>query len=241
MLARLKVRRYQPETGQEPYYQSFEVDVPEGATVLDALLEVRDYLDGTLTLRASCRSSICGSCGMRINGVSRLACKTHVVDVAPRGQEITIEPLANLPVIKDLVADMEPFWRKWREVTPWLVTNEEKEKPAREHLMSNKLAIYLNQFAGCIACGVCYSACPIVAIDDDYLGPAALAKALRYSYDPRDNGKRQRLARLAEEQGLWRCHTIFSCAEQCPKRVNPTEAIQQLKKMVILARLGLAR
>jgi succinate dehydrogenase / fumarate reductase iron-sulfur subunit len=178
---------------------------------------------------------------MRINGVSRLACKTLLMDVAPRGREITIEPLANLPVIKDLVADMEPFWRKYREVTPWLVTDEGREKPAREHLMSNKLAIYLTQFAACIQCGVCYSSCPIVAIDDEYLGPAALAKAWRYSYDSRDHGKRQRLARLAEEQGLWRCHTIFSCAEQCPKRVNPTEAIQQLKKMVILARLGLAR
>jgi succinate dehydrogenase / fumarate reductase iron-sulfur subunit len=241
MLVRLKIRRYQPETNQEPYYQSFQVDIPENATVLDSLLEVRDYLDGSLNFRASCRSAICGSCGMRINGVSRLACKTLLMDVAPRGREITIEPLANLPVIKDLVADMEPFWRKYREVTPWLVTDEGREKPAREHLMSNKLAIYLTQFAACIQCGVCYSSCPIVAIDDEYLGPAALAKAWRYSYDSRDHGKRQRLARLAEEQGLWRCHTIFSCAEQCPKRVNPTEAIQQLKKMVILARLGLAR
>lgn len=241
MLVRLKVRRYQPETSQEPYYQSFEVDVPEKATVLDSLLEVRDYLDGTLALRASCRSAICGSCGMRINGVSRLACKTLVVDVAARGGEITIEPLANLPVVRDLVADMEPFWRKYRQVTPWLVTDGGGEKPEGEHLMANKLALYLTQFAACIQCGVCYSACPIVAIDDEYLGPAALAKVFRYSYDPRDHGKRQRLARVAEEQGLWRCHTIFSCAEQCPKRVNPTEAIQQLKKMAILARLRLAR
>jgi succinate dehydrogenase / fumarate reductase iron-sulfur subunit len=240
MLVRLKVRRYQPETGQEPYYQDFQVDMPENATVLDCLLEVREYLDGSLNLRASCRSAICGSCGMRINGVSRLACKTLVMDVAPRGGEITIEPLANLPVIKDLVVDMAPFWRKWCEVTPWLVS-EDGQKPERENLMSNKRALYLNQFAACIACGVCYSACPIVAIDDDYLGPAALAKAFRYSHDPRDHGKRLRLARLAEEQGLWRCHTIFSCAEQCPKRVNPTEAIQQLKKMTILSRLRLAR
>jgi succinate dehydrogenase / fumarate reductase iron-sulfur subunit len=241
MLVRLKIRRYQPETSQKPYYQSFQVDVPEKATVLDSLLEVRDYLDGTLNLRASCRSAICGSCGMRINGVSRLACKTLVVDAAPRGREITVEPLANLPVIKDLVADMEPFWRKHSQVTPWLVTDEGGEKTVREHLMDNKLALYLTQFAACIQCGVCYSACPIVAIDDDYLGPAALAKAWRYSRDSRDHGKRLRLARVADEQGLWRCHTIFSCAEQCPKRVNPTEAIQQLKKMVILTRLGLAR
>jgi succinate dehydrogenase/fumarate reductase iron-sulfur protein len=107
--------------------------------------------------------------------------------------------------------------------------------------MDNKLALYLTQFVACIQCGVCYSACPIVAIDDDYLGPAALAKAWRYSSDSRDHGKQQRLASLADEQGLWRCHTIFGCAEQCPKNVNPTEAIQQLKKMAIQVQLGLAR
>jgi succinate dehydrogenase / fumarate reductase iron-sulfur subunit len=178
---------------------------------------------------------------MRINGASRLACKTKVVDMAPRGQEITLEPLANLPVIKDLIADMGPFYEKMRAVSPWLVVDEEKPLPEREYLVDAARSLQLSQFAACIQCAACYSACPIVALDDDYLGPAALAKAFRYCHDPRDDGKARRLADVAQEQGLWRCHTVFSCAEQCPKGVNPTEAIQELKKMVMLMRLGLRR
>ncbi len=240
MRVNLKVRRLDPEAGGEPHFQSYSIDAPQSATVLDSLLQVREDVDGTLAFRCSCRSAICGSCGMRINGVSRLACKTNVVDVAPGGQEISLEPLANLSVLKDLVADMEPFYNKLRELTPWLVPDEE-HPPEREYLMENKRALYLSQFAACIQCAVCYSACPIEAMDKDYLGPAALAKAFRYCYDPRDHGKSQRLARIAKEQGLWRCHTVFSCSEQCPKGVDPTQAIQQLKKMVILRRLGLSR
>jgi len=240
MRVNLKVRRLNPEAGGEPYFQSYSIDAPQSATVLDSLLQVREDVDGTLAFRCSCRSAICGSCGMRINGVSRLACKTNVVEIAPGGQEITLEPLANLSVLKDLVADMAPFYDKLREMTPWLVPDEE-HPPEREYLMENKRAHYLSQFAACIQCAVCYSACPIEAIDKDYVGPAALAKAFRYCHDPRDHGRSKRLARIAREQGLWRCHTIFSCTEQCPKGVDPTQAIQQLKKMVILRRLGLSR
>jgi succinate dehydrogenase / fumarate reductase iron-sulfur subunit len=240
MRVNLKVRRLDPEAGGEPYFQTYSIDAPQSATVLDCLLQVREDVDGTLAFRCSCRSAICGSCGMRINGVSRLACKTNVVEIAPSGQEITVEPLANLSVLKDLVADMAPFYGKLREMTPWLVPDEE-HPPEREYLMENKRALYLSQFAACIQCAVCYSACPIEAIDKDYVGPAALTKAFRYCYDPRDHGKSQRLARIAREQGLWRCHTVFSCTEQCPKGIDPTQAIQQLKKMVILRRLGLSR
>jgi succinate dehydrogenase/fumarate reductase iron-sulfur protein len=240
MRVNLRVRRFDPETAGGPRFQSYSIDAPESATVLDSLLQVREEVDGTLAFRCSCRSAICGSCAMRINGVSRLACKTKVVEIAPRGQGITIEPLANLPVVKDLVVNMEPFFRKLRELTPWLVPDEE-HPPEREYLMENKRALYLSQFAACIQCAVCYSACPIVAIDNEYLGPAALTKAFRYCHDPRDCGRARRLARVAREQGLWRCHTVFSCMEQCPKGVDPTEAIQQLKKMVILRRLGLSR
>jgi len=240
MRVNLRVRRLDPETAGEPYVQSYSIDAPESATVLDSLLQVREEVDGTLAFRCSCRSAICGSCAMRINGVSRLACKTKAIEIAPRGQGIDVEPLANLPVVKDLVAEMEPFFRKLRELTPWLVPDEE-HPPEREYLMENRRAVYLSQFASCIQCGVCYSACPIVAIDNEYLGPAALTKAFRYCYDPRDHGRGQRLARVAREQGLWRCHTVFSCMEQCPKGVDPTQAIQQLKKMVIYRRLGLSR
>jgi succinate dehydrogenase / fumarate reductase iron-sulfur subunit len=238
---RLRVRRHDPATGGGPSYQQYVIDAPASATILDSLLIIRERVDGTLAFRSSCRSAICGSCAMRINGASRLACKTKVADVAPRGQEITLEPLANLPVIKDLIADMGPFYEKMRAVSPWLIVDEAKPLPDREYLMDAARSLALSQFVACIQCAACYSACPIVALDDDYLGPAALAKAFRYCHDTRDDGKAERLAGIAQEQGLWRCHTVFSCAEQCPKGVNPTEAIQQLKKMVMLMRLGLRR
>jgi succinate dehydrogenase / fumarate reductase iron-sulfur subunit len=238
---KLKVRRFDPSREGEAYYQRYVIDAPQSATVLDSLLMVREQVDGSLAFRCACRSAICGSCAMRINGASRLACKTKVIDVAPDGREITLEPLANLPVIKDLVAEMTPFYEKMRAVLPWLVVDPEMPEPEREYLMEPKRALWLGHLVSCIQCAACYSACPIVAIDDSYLGPAALTKACRYCQDTRDEGKEQRLARVASEEGLWRCHTVFSCSEQCPKGVNPTEAIQQLKKMVILRRLGLDR
>ena len=241
MEVRLRVRRHDSTADGEPSYQQYVIDAPESATILDSLLIIRERVDGSLAFRSSCRSAICGSCAMRINGASRLACKTKVVDMASRGREITVEPLANLPVIKDLVADMGPFYEKMRAVSPWLMIDEAKPLPDREYLMDAARSLRLSQFVACIQCAACYSACPIVALDDRYLGPAALAKAFRYCHDPRDDGKAQRLAGIAQEQGLWRCHTVFSCAEQCPKGVNPTEAIQQLKKMVMLMRLGLSR
>ena len=193
MEVRLRVRRYDSTADGEPSYQRYVIDAPKSATILDSLLIIRERVDGSLAFRSSCRSAICGSCAMRINGASRLACKTKVVDMAPRGQEITLEPLANLPVIKDLIADMGPFYEKMRAVSPWLVVDEEKPLPEREYLVDAARSLRLSQFAACIQCAACYSACPIVALDDDYLGPAALAKAFRYCHDPRDDGKARRL------------------------------------------------
>jgi succinate dehydrogenase / fumarate reductase iron-sulfur subunit len=239
--AKLRVRRYDPSDSGRAEYQSYTVYVPPSATVLDTLLALREGVDGSLAFRCACRSAICGSCAMRINGESRLACKTKIVEAARRGQTVTLEPLANLPTLKDLIADMGPFYDKIRAIVPWLATDPEKRAPVREYLVDAARSTKLSQFAACIQCGVCYSACPIVALDDGYLGPAALAKAYRYCHDPRDGAKGERLARLAQEQGLWRCHTIFSCTEQCPKGVNPTEAIQNLKKMALLKRLRLLR
>ena len=241
MEVKLRVRRFDPSQGGEAYYQRYVIEMPESATILDSLLAVRERVDGSLAFRCACRSAICGSCAMRVNGASRLACKTKVIDVAPNGGEITIEPLANLPVIKDLVAEMAPFYEKMRAVLPWLVVDPERPEPEREYLMEPERALRLGHLVSCIQCAACYSACPIVAIDDGYLGPAALTKACRYCQDTRDDARTQRLARVADEEGLWRCHTVFSCMEQCPKGINPTEAIQQLKKMVILDRLGLGR
>lgn len=241
MEAKLRVRRYDPSGDGRAEYRLYAIEMPAAATVLDTLLAARERVDGSLAFRCACRSAICGSCAMRINGESRLACKTKVIQAAPRGQPVTLEPLANLPVLKDLVADMGPFYEKIRAIVPWLATDPAKRAPVREYLVDAARSTKLSQFAACIQCGVCYSACPIVALDDRYLGPAALAKAYRYCHDPRDDARGERLSRVAREQGLWRCHTIFSCTEQCPKGVNPTEAIQNLKKLALLKRFGLIR
>ena len=241
MEAKLRVRRYDPSSDGLAQYQLYSVEMPESATVLDTLLATRERLDGSLAFRCACRSAICGSCAMRINGQSRLACKTKVIQASPRGRPITLQPLASLPVLKDLVADMGPFYEKIRAVVPWLAADPAKRPPVREYLVDAGRSTKLSQFAACIQCGVCYSACPMVAADDRYLGPAALAKAYRFCHDPRDDAKAERLSRVAREHGLWRCHTIFSCQEWCPKGVNPTEAIQNLKKLTMLKRLGLTR
>ena len=204
-----------------PEYQSYVVEMPQSATVLDTLLATRESIDGSLAFRCACRSAICGSCAMRINGESRLACKTKIIQVSPHGQPVTLEPLANLPMLKDLVADMGPFYDKIRAIVPWLAADPEKRAPLREYLVDAARSTKLSQFAACIQCGVCYSACPIVSLDDRYLGPAALAKAYRFCHDPRDDAKSERLARLAQEQGLWRCHTIFSCHGVVPQGRQP--------------------
>ncbi len=240
MEAKIRVRRYDPTGDGKPEYQLYTIEVPQSATVLDTLLATREHQDGSLGFRCACRSAICGSCAMRVNGESRLACKTKIIDVS-HGAPVTLEPLASLPTLKDLIADMGPFYEKIRAITPWLATDPAKRPPVREYLVEAARSTKLSQFAACIQCGVCYSACPIIAIDDRYLGPAALAKAYRFCHDPRDDARSERLSRLADEQALWRCHTIFSCKEWCPKNVNPTEAIQNLKKLALLKRLHLLR
>jgi succinate dehydrogenase iron-sulfur subunit len=239
--AKIRVRRYDPSGNERADYQSYAIEMPQSATVLDTLLATRENIDGSLAFRCACRSAICGSCAMRVNGESRLACKTKIIEASRHGEPVTLEPLANLPTLKDLVADMGPFYDKLRAIVPWLAADPEKRAPVREYLVDAARSTKLSQFAACIQCGVCYSACPIVSLDDRYLGPAALAKAYRFCHDPRDDAKRERLSCLAQEHGLWRCHTIFSCHEWCPKGVNPTEAIQNLKKMALLKRLGLLR
>ncbi len=241
MEAKLSVRRYDPSSDGAVQYETYSVEMPDSATVLDTLLAVRERLDGSLAFRCACRSAICGSCAMRINGQSRLACKTKVAEAAFMGRPVTLEPLANLTVFKDLVADMAPFYDKIRAIVPWLAADPAKRPSVGEYLVEAGRSTKLSQFAACIQCGVCYSACPMVAADDRYLGPAALAKAWRFCHDPRDDARAERLSRVAREHGLWRCHTIFSCTEWCPKGVNPTEAIQNLKKLTMFKRLGLTR
>jgi succinate dehydrogenase / fumarate reductase iron-sulfur subunit len=227
MEVKLKVLRYDPEAGSPPEYKNYAVELDQSATVLDALIEVREFHDGTLSLRCSCRSSICGSCAMRINGRARLACKTQVSLVAEEGEEITVEPAGNMPTIKDLVVDMAPFWDKIRAVKPWL--QPAGPPPEREYLASRESMIDLVEVMNCIMCGACVSDCTVLEVDKSFLGPAALAKAYRFVHDPRDANDPVRLRELSEPSGIWDCTRCNFCVQVCPKDVKPMEQIMKLR------------
>lgn len=233
----VRILRFNPEKDAEPHYESYTVEIIESTTVLDAIVAVKDFQDGTLTFRRSCRQGICGSCSMRVNDRERLACNTRVEEIIKEGETMTVEPLANLPVIKDLVVDMALFWKKYAQIQPFIIHDPAKPMPEKEYAVPNERIRHLQQFAGCIQCGACYSSCPILGTDDDYIGPAALAKAYRFANDPRDDARDERLRIVNGQDGTQRCHTIFNCTEVCPKGVEPTFAIQQMKRMSIKARL----
>ena len=233
----VRVLRFNPERDAAPHYERYDVEIIESTTVLDVVTAIKDFQDGTLTFRRSCRQGICGSCGVRVNDKERLACNTRVVEIIKEGQEMTIEPMANYNVIKDLVVDMSGFWRKYKAIQPFVIHDPAKPQPEKEYAVPHERVRHLQQFAGCIQCGLCYSSCPILGTDDDYLGPAALAKAYRFVKDPRDDATAERLRIVGDEDGIWRCHTIFNCTEVCPKGVEPTYAIQQMKRMSVKRRL----
>jgi succinate dehydrogenase / fumarate reductase iron-sulfur subunit len=231
MQTKLKVYRYDPESAKEGGYQDFTVDVQEHGSVLEALLEIRDYQDGSLSLRCSCRSAICGSCSMKINGQSRLACKTLVSNIQHEGDTITVGPMGNMPVIKDLVVNMDSFWDKIRAVQPYL--QPEGPPPEREYLVSNESMMDLAVAMNCIMCGACVSDCTVLEVDPSFLGPAALAKAYRFADDPRDGHKEERLRLYNEPSGIWDCTRCNMCVQACPKGVAPMERIMELRAMAI--------
>jgi succinate dehydrogenase / fumarate reductase iron-sulfur subunit len=228
MEIKLKVKRFDPEDpDDEARYQDYTVDLPGSATVLDALIDVREYQDGTLSLRCSCRSAICGSCAMRINGRARLACKTSIRSLADEADEITIEPGGNLPVIKDLVVDMGPFWSKVRAVKPWLQPTG--PVPEREYVVPNEAMNALNEVMNCIMCGACVMDCTVLEVDKSFLGPAALAKAWRFVGDPRDANDLARLREYSGPSGAWDCTRCNMCVQVCPKDVKPMDQIMKLR------------
>jgi succinate dehydrogenase / fumarate reductase iron-sulfur subunit len=239
MQAKLRVRRFDPESGDGVRYQSYVLEVPDYATILDVLLQIRQEVDDSLALRCSCCSAICGSCAMRINGQARLACKTKAKDLAADGEEILVEPVGNTGVIKDLVADMDSFWQKARSVEPWL--QPEGPPPEREYLVSHEVMRALTDVAGCIMCGACVSDCTVLEAelglgkppDQTFLGPAALAKAYRYVGDPRDAADAKRLAALSRLEGIWDCTRCNFCVEVCPKGVAPMDQILALRRKAI--------
>jgi succinate dehydrogenase / fumarate reductase, iron-sulfur subunit len=275
----IKVRRFQPESGEGPYWEEFGVDLDPSLSVLDGLLQAKDREDGSLSVRCSCRAAICGSCGMKINGQSGLGCKTQIGEAqeqankmfaatgvtaaeasspigpqAPEAQDavratgqeeagpgttavttesvapIVIEPMGNMPVIKDLVTDMEStHWTKIRRVTPWLLPHG--EPPEREYVVEPESMIDITQSMACIQCGACVSSCLSMEADPDFIGPAALAKAYRFVGDPRDAETVERLHDLAEDpHGIYDCTHCFSCIDACPKGVAPMDQIMRLRR-----------
>jgi succinate dehydrogenase / fumarate reductase iron-sulfur subunit len=227
MEVKLKVLRYDPEGDEKPEYRFYTLDMPSNATVLDTLIEVREYHDGTLSLRCSCRSAICGSCAMRVNGRARLACKTQIGTVIDENGQITVEPAGNMPVIKDLVVDMSPFWSKIRAVNPWLQPSG--PPPEREYIASRESMTQLAEVMNCIMCGACVSDCTVLEVDKNFLGPAALAKAWRFVGDPRDDAHGPRLRELSEYSGIWDCTRCNMCVQVCPKDVRPMDQIMELR------------
>jgi succinate dehydrogenase / fumarate reductase, iron-sulfur subunit len=223
----LKVWRFNSRTGEREL-QEYEISAPEEATLLDCLDIVKDQHDGTLAYRKSCRMMICGSCGMRMDGAAVLACKTRMYDVAQAGHVPVISAMGNLPIVKDLVVDMEPFWEKFRSVDPFLQPGYEEPPDGKEHLIRQDRMNVVHKEALCINCGCCVSECNAMESDPLFTGPQALAKAFRFVGDPRDGQKIARLEKLNDEHGLWECTRCYFCNERCPKGVDPRDAIAKL-------------
>jgi succinate dehydrogenase / fumarate reductase iron-sulfur subunit len=226
----IKILRYNPEVSEESRWESYQVSAEPTDRVLDALHKVKWDLDGSLTFRRSCAHGVCGSDAMRINGKNRLACKTLIKDVNP-SKEITVEPIKGLPVLKDLVVDMEPFFDAYRSVMPFLVTTG--NEPTRERLQSQKDRDRFDDTTKCILCAACTTSCPVYWTDGQYFGPQAIVGAHRFIFDSRDEGTDQRLEILNDKEGVWRCRTTFNCTEACPRGIEVTKAIQEVKRALI--------
>lgn len=222
---RIEIQRYNPERDRLPRSEFFEVPWDEQTSLLDALGYIKDHLAFDLSYRWSCRMAICGSCGMMVNGVPVLACKTFLRDY-PFG--IKVEPLANFPVERDLVVDMTHFIESLQAIKPWIIGNDGDAAKGPGQQTPAQMAKY-HQFAGCINCGLCYAACPQFGLNPEFIGPAAIVLAHRYNLDSRDRGKSQRMAQLNGDNGVWRCTFVGYCSSVCPKKVDPAAAIQQGK------------
>ena len=229
----VKILRYNPEMSEESTWESYQVTAEPTDRVLDALHKVKWDLDGSLTFRRSCGHGVCGSDAMRINGKNRLACKTLLKDVNP-SEPITVEPIKGLPVLKDLVVDMEPFFDAYRSMMPFLVTSG--NEPTRERLQSQKDRDRFDDTTKCILCAACTTSCPVYWTDGQYFGPQAIVGAHRFIFDSRDEGTDQRLEILNDQVGVWRCRTTFNCTEACPRGIEVTKAIQEVKRALIFRR-----
>lgn len=228
-----KILRYdatQPENA--PRFATYRISVIPGLTVLTVLLRIREELDGTLAFRSSCRSAVCGSCAMVMNGEIGLACRTQVATFT--SDTIILEPLPNLEVIRDLVVDMAPFWEMYEKVRPYLI--RKSPVPEKEIPQSEAERLRIDQFVNCILCACCYGACPVPSRDPGYVGPAAAAKLARFALDSRDERSAGDLRIVDDEHGVWGCDTVFRCIDACPKEVRPTDGIVDVRKALVKQR-----
>ncbi len=232
MKVELKIQRYNPETDAQPHFENYSVEAEPTDRVLDALLQVKGLLDGSLTLRKSCAHGICGSDGMRINGRNLLACKVLIRNLQ---QPIVVEPMKGFKIIKDLVVDMEAFFEKYRSVKPYLIQNE--AAPQKERPQSPQERERFDDTTKCILCACCTTACPSFWSDPDYVGPAAIVQAHRFIQDSRDQGGEERLDILGDREGVWRCRTIFNCVEACPRDIDVTAAIGEVKRKLLFRKI----
>lgn len=235
MATKFRISRYDSERDAKPYFQEFDLDIPKGATLLDCVNLIKWTQDGTLTYRMSCRSAICGSCAMKVNGHARLACKTQAADVVVDGT-VTLEPMGNFKVVRDLAVDLEPFWESLERVHPWLEPDE-GVKYDRERLQSHDDFRKIEDATTCILCASCYSDCNVLEVDPKYLGPASLAKAQRFVYDTRDARTEWRLEELVKEHGMWDCTHCAECATRCPMDAKPLDRIKELRTAAMVHKM----
>jgi len=228
-----RILRFDPGVDQSPCFEDFVYETEEKKSLLEALMDIRNDQDCSLSFRYSCREAVCGSCGMVINGQFDLACRTMIESL--NTSLIVIEPLPNLDIQKDLIVDMEPFWQALLAVEPYLFAGE--TEPGNGYRMEDRQIEKIDQFVNCIMCGCCYGACPVVARDERYLGPAALAKLYRFVKDPRDERGTKRWSRVNTETGAWGCDTVFKCNEVCPRKVRPADGIEGLRRSLILGKV----
>ena len=230
MQVRLKVWRFDPDKNEKAYWQEFDVEADPMDRVLDALNTVKWYQDGSLTYRRSCAHGVCGSDAMVINGRNRLACKELIGNI---GKKIQLEPLRGFNVVKDLVVDMEPFFAKYRSVQPFLI-NEDPPPEHGERLQSPEERAVYDDTTKCILCGACTGACPPFWTNGQFVGPASIVQAHRFIFDSRDQGTDNRLAVLNQREGVWRCRTVFNCVDACPRDIDITKAIGDIKRLILM-------
>ena len=228
----LRIRRFDPESGEAPYWDEHTIQLEPHRSVLEGILQAKGRFDGSIGIRCSCKAAICGSCGVRVNGQPGLACHTHLDKAEKTAKDgvIEVEPMGNMPIIKDLIVDMDAVhWKKIQRVTPWLLTAD--PLPEREHIVSKEAMVDVTQSMACIQCGACVSDCLSMEVDPQFIGPAALAKAYRFVGDPRDVQQFERLKDLAEDpHGIYDCTHCFKCIEACPKGVAPMSQIMRLRR-----------